>query len=249
MGAACGELVDALWVAVKETRPGLADLDTDGRFRKSEQQRILIEVLLIKFAMLDRTVALEELIGAVGGEPERKPAPRAQGPAPRSEKRRNRETAKTPTRRSHGEELAGGAADRSAPSGATLAAPTGPLEKVRTAWQEMIAGGAVLRPGQGIALRAARIVELDADGVLQVAAPAGTPGAEVLEDKVTRRRLEQELSQRLGRPIKISGPAQSEPLPPRIDQDQAREQRLERLVDGNQDLQRLVDKLDLELLE
>jgi DNA polymerase-3 subunit gamma/tau len=45
----------------------LAELDTDGRFRKSEQQRILIEVTLLKFAMLDRTVELEELIAAMRG--------------------------------------------------------------------------------------------------------------------------------------------------------------------------------------
>ncbi len=46
----------------------VAELDADGRFRKSGQQQILIELLLLRFAFLDRTVTLEEIIGALGGE-------------------------------------------------------------------------------------------------------------------------------------------------------------------------------------
>jgi len=45
----------------------VAELDTDGNFRKSGQQQVLIELLLLRFAFLDRTVALEEVIGALGG--------------------------------------------------------------------------------------------------------------------------------------------------------------------------------------
>ena len=69
----------------------LAEFDTDGRFRKSEQQRILIEVLLLRFAMLDRTVELEALIeaasSAVPGKPASadspaRPQDRARPPAP-----------------------------------------------------------------------------------------------------------------------------------------------------------------------
>lgn len=45
----------------------VAELDTDGRFRKSGQQQILIELLLMKFAFLDRTVQLEDVLAAIGG--------------------------------------------------------------------------------------------------------------------------------------------------------------------------------------
>src|SRR5690606_33778301 len=34
----------------------VAELDADGRFRKSGQQQILIELLLLRFAFLDRTI-------------------------------------------------------------------------------------------------------------------------------------------------------------------------------------------------
>ncbi|UCF19831.1 MAG: DNA polymerase III subunit gamma/tau [Gemmatimonadota bacterium] len=228
---------------------GLADLDTDGRFRKSEQQRILIEVLLLKFAMLDRTVELEELIGAVERSSQPGPESGRRGGTPGSEVQGGRGTvrAEPPTR--HRGEASTKDAGSARGGGRPVSASADPLESLRSAWLEMIAEGKALRPGQGIALRAARVVELDADGVLRVSAAAGTPGAEVLEDTVTRRRLEEELSRRLGRPIKIAGPVQSDPLPPRVNQEQAREQRLARLVGGNQDLQRLVDKLDLELIE
>jgi DNA polymerase-3 subunit gamma/tau len=37
-------------------------------FRKSGQQQLLIEMLLVRMALLDRTVALEELLRGLGGE-------------------------------------------------------------------------------------------------------------------------------------------------------------------------------------
>ncbi len=77
----------------------------------------------------------------------------------------------------------------------------------------------------------------------------GTPAAEVLDDKVTRRRIEEELTGRLGRPIRIRKEAQGESLPPRVSQETSKQQRLARLVDGDEGLQRLVDKLDLELMD
>src|SRR5690606_619637 len=48
----------------------VAELDTDGRFRKSANPRILLEAVLLRFAHLDRTVELEDLVrAATGGAP------------------------------------------------------------------------------------------------------------------------------------------------------------------------------------
>ncbi len=224
----------------------LAELDTDGRFRKSEQQRILIEVMLLKFAMLDRTVDLEQLLNAVQSDAAPNPPSGSggagSGPFSTSAAAAAAEPASKPRGRSDRRETR-----RSGP--AVPASGGGSLEGAQTAWQEVISGGQVLRPGQGIALRAAQLVELSAEGMLSVAAPAGTPGAEVLADAVMRRRLEEELSQRLGRPIKIREAVAAETLPPRVSQEGARREKLERLVEGKQDLQQLVDKLDLELID
>ncbi len=45
----------------------VAELDADGRFRKSGQQRILIELLLLRFAYLESTVTLEDVLASLGG--------------------------------------------------------------------------------------------------------------------------------------------------------------------------------------
>ena len=52
-----------------------AELDADGRFRKSSNPRILLEALLLRFAHLPRTVEIETLLRAAGGEPADPPVP------------------------------------------------------------------------------------------------------------------------------------------------------------------------------
>jgi len=46
---------------------GVAEFDTEGRFRKSSNPRILLEALLLRFVHLDRTVEIEALIRAASG--------------------------------------------------------------------------------------------------------------------------------------------------------------------------------------
>jgi DNA polymerase III subunit gamma/tau len=61
----------------------VAELDADGRFRKSGQQRILIELLLVRFALMDSTVSLEEVLVALGsGEAGVRSVPEPRPPAP-----------------------------------------------------------------------------------------------------------------------------------------------------------------------
>jgi hypothetical protein len=57
----------------------VAELDADGRFRKSGEQRILIELLLLRFAYLERTVTLEEVLAAVSGNGGASAAPPGNG--------------------------------------------------------------------------------------------------------------------------------------------------------------------------
>jgi DNA polymerase-3 subunit gamma/tau len=58
----------------------LAELEL--RFRRSAQQQLLLEALLVRFALLDRAASLEEVIRGIAGG-----APAAGGAAPRSEDR------------------------------------------------------------------------------------------------------------------------------------------------------------------
>lgn len=218
----------------------LAEFDTDGRFRKSEQQRILIEVLLLRFAMLDRTVDLERLIEAAGSAEE----PAAKGATGSG----GGEGAKPIGRRRATEQRSGKTGRPSAPL-----APPAPggdsVASAKEAWHSVIADGQVLRPGQGIALRAVQVTDLRPDGELVVAVGVGTPGSEVLAEAVTRRRLEEELSGRLGRPIRISIVEPTAGRASRVSEDSSRKQKLERLVEGDEDLQQLVEKLDLEIVD
>ena len=220
---------------------GLAELDTDGRFRKSEQQRILIEVLLLKFAMLDRTIELERLIEAAGGEATEKPNPssgsRGRSPERKSVRDEGVSSRAPPTEKKRKSEESG--AGNSGDS----------QTRARAAWQESITGGAVLRPGQGIALRAAQVKELSSDGTLWISVAAKTPGSELLADLVTRRRLEEELSRRLGSPIRIRVASEEEVQQPRVTEERSRQQRLDRLVDSDHGLRELVERLDLELID
>lgn len=72
--------------------------ELEPRFRKSGQQQLLIETMLVRFALLDRAVDLEEVLRSIGGgdgggggspspfvRPEPRPAPRAEAPVTRAE--------------------------------------------------------------------------------------------------------------------------------------------------------------------
>ena len=59
-----------------------SELDTEGRFRKSANPRTMLEVLLLRFAYLDRTIAVEELLRAAGGAPPLDRAPRTTSESP-----------------------------------------------------------------------------------------------------------------------------------------------------------------------
>ena len=60
--------------------------ELEPRFRKSGQQQLLLEALLVRFALLDRTVSLEAVLRGIGGgggsAPIEEPAPRHAAPAP-----------------------------------------------------------------------------------------------------------------------------------------------------------------------
>ena len=81
----------------RRTRLSPADLlrmlqaigDVEPRFRKSGQQQLLVETLLVRFALLDRTVEIEDVLRSLGGEkpvpfvrPEPRAAPRPEASAP-----------------------------------------------------------------------------------------------------------------------------------------------------------------------
>jgi DNA polymerase-3 subunit gamma/tau len=75
-----------------------AAMELEPRFRKSGQQQLLLEAMLVRFALLDRTVSLEAVLRGLGGgssggvddapisPPPRRAAPASAAPSPRSER-------------------------------------------------------------------------------------------------------------------------------------------------------------------
>ncbi|MDG2281850.1 MAG: DNA polymerase III subunit gamma/tau, partial [Longimicrobiales bacterium] len=58
-----------------------SDLESQGSLRRSPNPRLPIEMLLLRMSFLDRTVALEDLIGALGGAPPASGGAGARGPS------------------------------------------------------------------------------------------------------------------------------------------------------------------------
>jgi DNA polymerase III subunit gamma/tau len=93
LGGESGELSERTRAALVERRGRLAagDLlrmlsalgELEPRFRRSTQQQLLLETTLVRFALLDRTVAIEDVLKGIGGEnnPDPSPGPsRSPGP-------------------------------------------------------------------------------------------------------------------------------------------------------------------------
>ena len=71
----------------------VAELDTEGKFRKSANPRTMLEALLLRWAFLESTVDVETLLRAAGGEPTPPLGARAADPAPRAVETAPRSTA------------------------------------------------------------------------------------------------------------------------------------------------------------
>lgn len=78
LGGESGELSERTRAALVERRGRLASGDLlrmlsalgelEPRFRRSTQQQLLLETMLVRFALLDRTVAIEDVLKGIGGE-------------------------------------------------------------------------------------------------------------------------------------------------------------------------------------
>jgi DNA polymerase-3 subunit gamma/tau len=222
------DLVRMLWLA--------SELETEGSLKRTAQPRVLIELLLLRFTYLDRTVEIESLLKALGGDPHHEPA----DPIP-SEPARTRAPASTPVPRT---------------ATPTPGAPTPPARPTAgsnppdllTAWKGILEEEIGLPPGLLTFLRGAD-AQVAEDGALELGV-AG-PALERLKGS-TSRTLEDALSRATSRAVTIRvratdgrGPSPES----RISRDEVRQGRLRDLVDKEPALRHAVEELDLELLE
>ncbi|MCI0436728.1 MAG: DNA polymerase III subunit gamma/tau [Gemmatimonadetes bacterium] len=219
----------------------VAELDTEGRFRKSANPRTMLEALLLRFAYLDRTVSIESLLGAApadggsagGGGGGERTAARPGSRSPRAGA-------------AAGEESRGRGA---APPGAS--ATSGIAGHAGDALRAMLQHRRGLPQGLGILLRAATAVE-EGDRVV-VRLPAG-PGLELLSaDAAARRALQEALAAELGRPLvlEVRGVAEDgdAKTAERLTPERLRNEQLSRMTAVEPVLDRVVREWDLELMD
>jgi hypothetical protein len=207
-----------------------AELETGGSLRRSTQPRVLLELLLLRFSYLDRTLEMEDLLRAVGGAPS---PPAAEGAGP--------------------DGGPGGAADaRDAPAGPRPRAggSRGRTSDLLAAWSALIEDGAGIPPGLGTLLRTGRAHAPDA-ATLELVLPPG-PCLERLQEEREVEQLRRALSEHYEGEARIRVREERDPAGnggARVSVGEARSGKLEDLLEKEPGLRPAVEELDLELLD
>jgi len=230
-------LTEGLMSVVREYAPQLppADIvrlltilsDSEERLSRSANQRLLVEVLLLRWAMLDRTVEIGEVLEALKGPTAGRPDGRTNpSPAP-----------------SHTQTVSDRPAVRPSdcPTGQKLE-PT--LENVRSIWAQVVQDARAKTPLLGSLLAEAEVVAVE--GRIVTLRPGHAVHAEGLERQ--REIIAQALGQYISEAPRVAvaaGGATAE----RITLAGASAERLKSLRAKDPTLSAAVDALDLELLE
>jgi DNA polymerase-3 subunit gamma/tau len=245
-----------------------ADFESAGRFRRSAQPRIQVEVLLLRLASLDSSVELAELLDMLGtadGSPTgrdarpsrpKSPTPRKRGNASGEKHNEGGSTVEAdgdPRSRlpaDSGSEPV--AADEPAQEQSGDAPSAGQPMDVRVAWAEALeAARGSAPPGRLVGLRGATVSGF-ADGELALEIPPGLAGdlERFLADAGRSAALREELGARLGIDpaalgFRVGGGAARQ----RITAESARDLKLQRLMETDPRLREAVETLDLKLTE
>ena len=245
--------------------------ELEQRFRKSGQQQLLVETLLVRFALLDRTVAIEDVLRTLGdgGAPGR-PQPARQVPPPPSAPPRSTSRSgpvEEPPRRAAKD--AGPQADRqidppplardhaTAPRAATQqrgapAASAGvpPINVLTERWDDVVAAVRANRVVLAPFLEAAIPSAVSAAGVLTLRAE-DAPSAEALElaknDLLGMVKMVFPAIERVAITRPEGGAATTAPR--RVTEEEIRTQRMASLRKRDPVLGAAIDALDLELLD
>jgi DNA polymerase III subunit gamma/tau len=217
--------------------------DNETAVRRSGNPRLVVETLLLRWAMLDRIVDLAQVIqgGPIGGpggagEPRRVAAPSraaSRQPAPRSD-------APPPD--------AAGPATASAPPAAEFS-----VAALRSVWPAVVAAVRERRPFLGEAIATAEPAEAAPPWLTVRIAPSGGLFVQPLQEQAAV--VEEVLSRVVGQPLRLrvtSGPPAEAgaPAPPRRMSDASiRADRLSRIRAKDPTLDTAAEALDLEIVE
>ncbi|MDX1646327.1 MAG: DNA polymerase III subunit gamma/tau [Longimicrobiales bacterium] len=250
-----------------------ADLESRGSLRRSPNPRLPIEMLLLRMSFLDRTVALEELIGALGGAPEpgggagsssdggdesTDTAAGSAGSSPSAPpggtaRRRGAtpssggtpDSGQAPEPDAAGGRGAGGTAHRDD----VPETPPKPTEDVAEAWSRWLEDGSALPGGLRPFLHSAS-VDTDEEGRI-VVRPMPGPAYERLTEPAVLVHIAEGLRRHMGRRPEVVVESPTERLDPhrRVTVDEVRSDTLKALFRQEPRLKRAVEELDLELMD
>jgi DNA polymerase-3 subunit gamma/tau len=233
----------------------VAELDTEGRFRKSANPRTMLEALLLRFAYLDRTVDIEELLAPADGSA----APRAAPPSGRGRGATTPDAAAptarpAPVQPPDGGEMGSARRPRAGGTPAASGAPVHPeAQQARDALDAVLSRQRALPQGLGFFLKVAEVTEAGPDGVV-LALPPG-PGLERLSsDAQARAAVAAALAGELGhdvaleiRAIGAAAGSAASPSAARLTPERVKADQLARLVRDQPVLGQAVRDWDLEL--
>jgi hypothetical protein len=225
----------------------VAELEGQGSLRRSSNPRVLIEMLLLRLSYMDRTVALEELIKALGGVP-----PSGGGLGKAGEGGEDSGQSKQIDK--------GAASDVPEPDvelekhtqrGSTENVSNGitPSDDVEEAWMRWLESGNNIPLGLSGFLKSAKVRELS-DGRLEVTILPG-PGARKIKEPGVMLEISKGVASYLKRaPDIVIADIKTEPLnTERITEKSVREDTLRELLQQEPRLGRAVEELDLELMD
>jgi len=240
----------------------VSDFETSGRFNRSSQQRIQLEVLLLRLASLDSSVSIEDLLAAAGGEPDWQEPP--DNPSPRSRPAADPGPGDVPPAAVEPAAPVAEPAARVAELAAPVAEPATPASEppvpgphssgnpgagaIREAWQAALAAA----PGSGgqiVALKGARVVSLEG-GALTLHVPQGLAEdlQEFFADRNRSTALRERFASELGLdPDGLTFHVSEAGSPRRLTAEDAKNQRLSQLMERDPLLKEAVEKLDLTL--
>jgi DNA polymerase-3 subunit gamma/tau len=238
--------------------------ELEPRFRKSGQQQLLLEALLVRFALLDRTVTLESVLRGLGGEaggtgsggggeaarpPRRQPAPPSSEPAPRREPPPARRSAPSATSVAPDAPAPSPGRGTSASTEVTAAPPDVP--QVVGRWEEI--ASALRAAGRSVAATAlehAEPVAVNARGELTIGCDEPNPIYEQALQAV-QGELVPILQRWFGgvKRVVVRAAAGSAAPPARLTDEMVRSERLSALRRRDPVLGAAIDALDLDLVD
>ncbi|HKE90536.1 MAG TPA: hypothetical protein VKB45_09375, partial [Gemmatimonadales bacterium] len=258
-------LTEGMLALVEQYRPALPPQDIvrlltvlgtmENQLRTTGHPRLVVELLLLRWAMADRTVEIGEVIKALGtAAVDTTAVGRSGGQGPQGGQllRDVRPSAASSTAASStAASSTAGSPTTAAPSAAS---PTpGPLtvDRLRSLWPSIVARARVSSPMVGSLLAEANVQGVEGGTVTLVAAGGTSEGLEHKKDavgKVLAEWADGAVRVAVGR-RPDTGPRTPEPVPQRLNEKTANAERLKVLKAKDPTLGNAVDALDLELME